>query len=123
MNIETGSSVSTDAICWVKITAVTLPLKKSVSDAKVLTGRQKPLNDVALLFAEIETKYGYRGLGFTYTLRTGGPAQFEHAKELAPLLIGEDPNDIAKIWTKLVITSYSIHYTKLYDFERCELRR
>ena len=108
MNIETGSSHTTDSICWAKMTAVTLPLKKSVSDAKVLTGRQKPLNDVALLFAEIETKHGYRGLGFTYTLRTGGPAQFEHAKELAPLLIGEDPNDIAKIWTKLVWAGASV---------------
>ncbi|HRW11119.1 MAG TPA: hypothetical protein P5121_38725, partial [Caldilineaceae bacterium] len=60
-----------DQICWIKLTSVKLPLKTAVSDAKVLTGRQSPLNDVDLLFAEIESRDGHAGLGFTYTLRTG----------------------------------------------------
>ncbi len=97
-----------DSICWIKLTSVNLPLKTAVSDAKVLTGRQSALKDVALLFAEIETTDGHRGLGFTYTLRTGGPAQFAHASEVAPLLIGEDPNDIGRLWGRLVWASASV---------------
>ncbi len=95
-------------ICWIKLTSANLPLKTAVSDAKVLTGRQAALKDVALLFAEIETADGQRGLGLTYTLRTGGPAQFAHASEVAPLLLGEDPNDIGRLWGKLVWAGASV---------------
>lgn len=97
-----------DHICWIKLTSVNLPLKTPVSDAKVLTGRQSPLNNVALLFAEIETSAGHSGMGFTYTLRTGGPAQFAHAVEVAPGLIDEDPNDIGRLWNKLAWASASV---------------
>jgi L-alanine-DL-glutamate epimerase-like enolase superfamily enzyme len=97
-----------DQICWLKLTSVKLPLKTVVSDAKVLTGRQVPLNAVDLLFAEIESRDGHAGLGFTYTLRTGGPAQFAHAVEIAPGLIGEDPNDIGRLWNKLAWASASV---------------
>lgn len=97
-----------DRICWIKLMSVTLPLKSAVSDAKVLTGRQTPLTAVALLFAEIETSDGHTGMGFTYTLRTGGPAQFAHAVEIAPGLLGEDPNDIGRLWNKLMWTSASV---------------
>jgi hypothetical protein len=38
----------------------------------------------------------------SYSKRAGGPAQFAHAREIAPDLIGEDPNDIARLWTELV---------------------
>ncbi|MCB0062956.1 MAG: mandelate racemase/muconate lactonizing enzyme family protein [Caldilineaceae bacterium] len=97
-----------DRICWIKLTAVNLPLKTAVSDAKVFTGRQSPLQEVALLFAEIETSAGHAGMGFTYTLRTGGPAQFAHAVEIAPGLLGEDPNDIGRLWNKLAWASASV---------------
>ncbi|ROP61754.1 L-alanine-DL-glutamate epimerase-like enolase superfamily enzyme [Enterobacter sp. BIGb0383] len=97
-----------DRISWIKLSSVNVPLNTAVSDAKVLTGRQNALKDVALLIAEIETEQGYRGLGFTYTLRNGGPAQFSHAKEMAPLLIGEDPNDISRLWNKLVWAGASV---------------
>lgn len=97
-----------DRISWIKLSSVNVPLNTAVSDAKVLTGRQNALKDVALLVAEIETEQGYRGLGFTYTLRNGGPAQFSHAKEMAPLLIGEDPNDISRLWSKLVWAGASV---------------
>jgi hypothetical protein len=33
--------------------------------AKVLTGRQKPLTEIAFLFAEIETEKGHSGIGFS----------------------------------------------------------
>lgn len=97
-----------DQICWIKLTSVNLPLKTAVSDAKVLTGRQSPLNAVSLLFAEIESRDGHTGMGFTYTLRTGGPAQFAHAVEIAPGLLGEDPNDIGRLWSKLAWASASV---------------
>ncbi|HET7527174.1 MAG TPA: enolase, partial [Burkholderiaceae bacterium] len=86
---------TTDRIEWIQLSLVFLPLKTPISDAKVLTGRQKPLTEIAFLFAEIQTKQGHSGVGFSYSKRAGGPGQFVHAKEIAPNLIGEDPNDIA----------------------------
>lgn len=97
-----------DPVRWVGLRSVELPLAGAVSDAKVSTGRQLPLAAVSLLFVELQTEQGQHGLGFTYTLRTGGPAQYAQALELAPLLIGEDPNDIARLWSKLSWASASI---------------
>ena len=99
---------SSDRITWIRLRSVELPLAQAVSDAKVATGRQAALAAVSLLFAEIETEQGHAGLGFSYSLRTGGPAQYAHAQELAPLLIGEDPNDIARLWSKLAWASASV---------------
>src|SRR5690349_13358460 len=97
-----------DRIAWVRVSSVILPLANPISDAKVLTGRQKPMTEIAMLFAEIETKDGHRGLGFSYSKRAGGPGQFAHAREVAPALIGEDPNDIGKLWTKLCWAGASV---------------
>ncbi|MEJ8850330.1 mandelate racemase/muconate lactonizing enzyme family protein [Variovorax robiniae] len=103
------SSISiADQITWVRVSSCYLPLANPISDAKVLTGRQKPMTEIAMLFAEIETKDGHRGLGFSYSKRAGGPGQFAHAKEIAPALIGEDPNDISKLWTKLCWAAASV---------------
>jgi len=74
----------------------------------VLTGRQKPMTEVAMLFAEIETSGGHSGIGFSYSKRAGGPGQFAHAKEIAPVLLGEDPNDIGRLWTKLAWAGASV---------------
>ena len=90
-----------DSIAWIRLSSCYLPLATPVSDAKVLTGRQKPMTEIALLFAEIKTADGHEGLGFSYAKRAGGPGQFAHAKEIAPVLIGEDPSDIARLWDKL----------------------
>jgi L-alanine-DL-glutamate epimerase-like enolase superfamily enzyme len=103
-----NSPIERDRISWIKLRSVNLPLKTAVSDAKVLTGRQQALESVSLLFAEIETAQGHCGLGFSYSLRAGGPAQYAHALEVAPLLIGEDPNDIARLWSKLVWAGASV---------------
>ena len=108
MNNQPNREILADRICWIRLKSVDLPLQAAVSDAKVLTGRQKPLESVSLLFAEIETTDGHAGLGFSYSLRTGGPAQYAHAQEIAPLLIGEDPNDIARLWNKLAWASASV---------------
>lgn len=97
-----------DRITKVVLSSVILPLKQPISDAKVLTGRQRPMTEIALLFAEIETDNGLEGLGFSYSKRAGGPAQFAHAREVAPELLGEDPNDIARLWTKLVWAGASV---------------
>ena len=98
----------TDAISWVRVSACTLPLANPISDAKVLTGRQKPMTEIAILFVELKTKDGAEGVGFSYSKRAGGPGQFAHAKEIAPVLIGEDPSDIAKLWDKLCWAGASV---------------
>jgi L-alanine-DL-glutamate epimerase-like enolase superfamily enzyme len=100
-NIASASQASHDSIAWIRVSSCYLPLANPISDAKVLTGRQKPMTEIAMLFAEIETKEGHKGLGFSYAKRAGGPGQFAHAREIAPALIGEDPSDISRLWTKL----------------------
>src|SRR3954462_6145088 len=90
------------------LSSVTLPLPTGISDAKVLTGRQRPMTEVAFLFAEIRSEAGLEGVGFSYSKRAGGPAQFAHAREVAPDLIGEDPSDIGRLWTKLVWSGASV---------------
>jgi L-alanine-DL-glutamate epimerase-like enolase superfamily enzyme len=97
-----------DRIENVKVSRVALPLANPISDAKVLTGRQKPLTEVSMLFVEVRTRDGREGLGFSYSKRAGGPGQFAHAQEIAPALIGEDPSDIAKLWTKLAWAGASV---------------
>jgi L-alanine-DL-glutamate epimerase-like enolase superfamily enzyme len=105
--LATGEA-TTDRIEWVKLHLTFLPLATPISDAKVLTGRQKPLTEIAFLFAEIATKQGHHGIGFSYSKRAGGPGQYEHAKEIAPALLGEDPNDIARLWDKLCWAGASV---------------
>lgn len=97
-----------DQIAWIRIASVFLPLANPISDAKVLTGRQKPMTEIAMLFVEIESKDGHRGLGFSYSKRAGGPGQFAHAREIAPALLGENPSDIQKLWTKLCWAGASV---------------
>lgn len=97
-----------DLIRHVKLSTARLPLAVPISDAKVFTGRQKPMTEVVFLFAEITTELGHSGIGFSYSKRAGGPAQYAHAKEVAEGLIGEDPNDIARIYTKLLWAGASV---------------
>ena len=91
-----------DRIERIKLSLAFLPLKTPISDAKVLTGRQKPLTEVAFVFAEIESRDGHSGLGFGYSKRAGGPGMYAHAKEIASNLLGEDPNDPQRLFTKLL---------------------
>ena len=101
-------SQTADRIEWIRVSSCHLPLATPISDAKVLTGRQKPMTEIAILFAEVQTAGGHSGLGFSYAKRAGGPGQFAHAKELAPALIGEDANDIARLWDKLCWAGASV---------------
>lgn len=99
---------SQDAITGSRVLHVTLPLDKPISDAKVLTGRQTPLAAHELLFVEILSEAGHRGLGFSYTLRAGGSALYGIGCELAPILQGQDPNDIGRLWERLAWQSISL---------------
>jgi L-talarate/galactarate dehydratase len=85
-----------------------LPLATPISDAKVRTGRQQPLTQVAFLFARVRTAGGADGLGFSYSKRAGGPGLYAHAREIAPELIGEDPSDIGRLWEKLAWAGASV---------------
>ena len=97
-----------DAINTITLSSIRLPLEVPISDAKVFTGRQKPMTEVAMLFAEITTTEGNSGIGFSYSKRGGGPAQYAHAKEIAEAALGEDPNDITKLYTKLLWAGASV---------------
>jgi L-talarate/galactarate dehydratase len=97
-----------DRIAHLKLSSITLPLATPISDAKVLTGRQKPMTEVAFLFVEVTTENGHTGIGFSYSKRAGGPGQFAHAKEIADVLIGEDPSDIGRLWVKLCWAGASV---------------
>lgn len=97
-----------DRIAWLRISSCYLPLATPISDAKVLTGRQKPMTEVAMLFVEVQTENGDEGIGLSYSKRAGGPGQFAHAQEIAPALIGEDPSDIGRLWTKLCWAGASV---------------
>src|SRR3954447_5868272 len=102
------ASAVLDRIASVTLSSITLPLPAGISDAKVLTGRQRPMTEGAFLFAEVTTEAGHEGVGFSYAKRAGGPAQFAHAREVAPDLVGEDPSDIGRLWTKLVWAGASV---------------
>lgn len=97
-----------DRISAITLSLAWVPLATPISDAKVLTGRQKPLTRVAMLFAEIETEEGHSGLGFSYSKRAGGPGMYAHAREVADSIIGENPADIGRIWNKLVWAGASV---------------
>ncbi|MFD7157659.1 enolase C-terminal domain-like protein [Kribbella sp. NPDC059898] len=97
-----------DRIRQVRLSSVVLPLRQAISDAKVLTGRQRPMTEVVFLFAEIATDQDQHGIGFSYSKRAGGPAQYAHAKEIAGNLIGEDPSDIGKVYDKLLWAGASV---------------
>ena len=69
---------------------------------------QKPMTEIVFLFVEITTEQGHSGIGFSYSKRAGGPAQYAHAKEIGENIIGEDPNDIGKLYVKLLWAGASV---------------
>ncbi|MHA7273415.1 L-talarate/galactarate dehydratase [Arthrobacter sp. TMT4-20] len=103
-----GGEESSDRIRYVKLATLTLPLSTPISDAKVLTGRQKPMTEIVFLFADIYSEQGHHGTGFSYSKRAGGPAQYAHAKEVAANLLGQDPNDIGRVYQLLLWAGASV---------------
>ena len=104
----TSAVYDADQIVSIQLSRVLLPLSTSVSDAKVLTGRQSPLKNVALLFAEIVTANGYEGMGISYALRVGGGGQYAHAREIAGNIIRILSDNISGIWNKLMWAGASV---------------
>lgn len=86
----------------VRLALYQVPLRTPAGDAKVFTGRQRVLDRVAVLAAEVLTADGGAGFGFSYALRAGGPAMFAYAEEVAPLLLGEDAAEVERLWDKLL---------------------
>ncbi len=72
-----------DTIRHLALSHVVLPLDSPVSDAKVLTGRQKPLTETVLLFVEVKTVQGFEGMGFSYSKRPSNPASAASRSKLA----------------------------------------
>ncbi|MFC4120108.1 L-talarate/galactarate dehydratase [Nonomuraea zeae] len=103
-----GLATSADRIESVRFGHYAVPLAFAVSDAKVATGRQRPLSQIDVLTCEITTADGLAGLGFSYTTRAGCRAQFAHAKEIAANLLGEDPSAIGAIYDKLLWAGASV---------------
>lgn len=97
-----------DRIRHLTLSHVVLPLDTPVSDAKVLTGRQKPLTETVLLFVEVLTEEGHTGTGFSYSKRAGGQAQYTHLKEVAEVAVGQDPSDIDRIYQSLLWAGASV---------------
>ena len=106
--VPAAPSPAGDRIAWVKLSSVVLPLRTPISDAKVFTGRQKPMTEVVFLFCEIATIDGHHGIGFSYSKRAGGPGQYAHACEIAGVLLDEDPSDIGRLWDKLCWAGASV---------------
>lgn len=100
--------MSSDSIRTIELRLIQLPLSSPISDAKVFTGRQKPLTHVAVLVVDITTDDGMEGVGFSYSKRAGGPGLFAHAAEIAEEALGENPNDIGRLWNKLVWAGASV---------------
>jgi L-talarate/galactarate dehydratase len=105
---ESASRTESDRVIWARLSSITLPLNRPISDAKVFTGRQKPMTEVVFLFCELRTADGIEGIGFSYSKRAGGPAQYAHAREIAENIIGEDPSDIGRIYEKLLWAGASV---------------
>ncbi len=66
---------------------------------------------MAIIIAEIHSRDGFTGVGFSYSKRAGGRGIYAHAKEIADNLLGEDPNDIDKIYTKLLWARASVGHS------------
>ena len=86
----------------IRLALYQVPLRTPAGDAKVFTERQRILDRVVVLAAEVVTADAIVGFGFSYALRAGGPAMFAYAREVGPLLLGEDAADIERLWDKLV---------------------
>lgn len=99
---------SADSIRSIGLSTLRLPLRTPISDAKVFTGRQKPMTEVVFLIAEVQTEQGFSGHGFSYSKRAGGAAQYAHAREVAEAALGEDPNDIQKLYSRLLWAGASV---------------
>ncbi len=103
-----ATATTGDRIRSITLSHVVLPLPNPVSDAKVLTGRQKPLTETVLLFVEVTTEQGHEGHGLQLLQAGRRQAQFAHLQEVAEVAIGQDPSDIARIYESLMWAGASV---------------
>ena len=97
------AGTTADRIRHVKLSTLTLPLEVPISDAKVLTGRQKPMTEIVFLFAEIATEQASTGSG---SATPSGPVARRSTRmpgRSPTTLIGEDPIDIGKIYDQAAL--------------------
>ncbi|MET4634331.1 mandelate racemase/muconate lactonizing enzyme family protein [Kaistia defluvii] len=88
---------SRQAITGIRSRVFRVPLEEPMQDAR--HGLQTYFE---LVTAEIETADGQSGLGYTYTIGTGGhatKAMIDH--DLAPMLIGHDADDIDTLYDEM----------------------
>ncbi|NBE95605.1 L-talarate/galactarate dehydratase [Nonomuraea sp. K271] len=97
-----------DRVGSVRFRRYAVPLPAPVSDAKVATGRQRPLTRIDVLTCEVTTTDGLGGLGFSYTTRAGTAAQYAHAAEIGERLLGQDPSDIGRVYDMLLWAGASV---------------
>lgn len=81
-----------------------IPLPRVLTDST-----HGEMSHFSLITVRVATDDGSHGLGYTYTVgKTGGPAV--HAmlvRDVAPLLVGEDPGRIEHLWDKMW---WALHY-------------
>jgi L-alanine-DL-glutamate epimerase-like enolase superfamily enzyme len=73
-----------------------LPVERLRTDAiQSFTKQETPV-------VEIETGDGHQGVGYTYTIGTGGRAVLDLLRhDMLPLLVGEDAREVERLWQKL----------------------
>ena len=79
-----------DHIRHITLIHVVLPLANPVSGHGGAHRPAEAATETVLLFAEITTEQGLQGMGFSYSKRAGGRAQFTHLAEVADTAIGAD---------------------------------
>jgi L-alanine-DL-glutamate epimerase-like enolase superfamily enzyme len=79
-----------------------VPVERPRQDAVQSFAKQETI------FVEIEIRAGHVGVGYSYTIGTGGRAVLQHLRtDLLPLLIDEDASRIEAIWQKLFWSTHS----------------
>ena len=52
-------------------------------------------------------------MGFAYSKRAGGPAQYAHLAEIAEVALGQDPSDIDRIYQSLLWAGASVTWNAM----------
>ena len=91
------------AIATVDVDHYRIPLPVVLSDAT-----HGEISHFELITVRLRTQEGAEGLGYTYTVGTGGPAiRSLIARDLAPGLTGQDEERIAHLWEQMW---WRLHY-------------
>ena len=88
----------TETIEDVEVRHYDIPLPKVLSDST-----HGQIRHFAIVTVRVRTRSGVEGMGYTYTVgKTGGGAVRSHAEaDLAPLLVGEDPRRVERLWQRM----------------------